>query len=376
MSRQKIAFLPDRGRVRVAGKDARKFLQNLIPADMELLAKQGALHTGILSPQGRILFEFFVCDVGREGNMASAGGEGTSQGYGLSAGDLNSGDLGSGSDLYDLETARDQAPALVRKLTLYKLRSDVTILDLSEHTRVATLWSEPPEPLTIATPALPPAGMTAFADPRLPALGWRVGLHIPGLEMGIDKDAPPVAIAGRDLTSAATETTCGGDDPDNAHFFAAVARSFDAEIVAPPAYHAHRIALGVPEGGPDYAWGEALPHEALYDQWGGVSFTKGCFPGQEVVARMHHKNAARTRFMSVTSLSGEALPRMGAEVRAGGALIGHMGSSAGPRGLSLLRLDRVADAIGQTETMRAGDTAISVARPAYATFSLGQPPKQ
>ena len=58
---------------------------------------------------------------------------------------------------------------------------------------------------------------------------------------------------------------------------------------APEDYHAHRIALGVPEGGKDYVLGDTFPHEADMDQLNGVSFSKGCFVGQEVVSRMQNR---------------------------------------------------------------------------------------
>ena len=64
-------------------------------------------------------------------------------------------------------------------------------------------------------------------------------------------------------------------------------------------YHAHRIALGVPEGGRDYAFGDAFPHEAMFDQLAGVDFNKGCFVGQEVVSRMEHRGTARKRIVGV-----------------------------------------------------------------------------
>ena len=64
-------------------------------------------------------------------------------------------------------------------------------------------------------------------------------------------------------------------------------------------YHAHRIALGVPEGGKDYAFGDTFPHEANLDLLNGVSFSKGCFVGQEVVSRMQHRGTARKRIVIV-----------------------------------------------------------------------------
>ena len=68
----------------------------------------------------------------------------------------------------------------------------------------------------------------------------------------------------------------------------------------PPAYEAHRIALGVPRGGLDFIYGDAFPHETDMDQLGGVDFDKGCFVGQEVVSRIEHRGTARTRVVPVT----------------------------------------------------------------------------
>ena len=95
----------------------------------------------------------------------------------------------------------------------------------------------------------------------------------------------------------------------------------------------------MPEGGKDYAFGDAFPHEADLDQLGGVSFTKGCFVGQEVVSRMQNRATVRKRVVPVT---GEAPLTPGAEVTAGAAVIGsdrlgrrHAG--AGPRSASIAR---------------------------------------
>ena len=60
MADTKIALLPDRGAVTIAGEDARTFLQGLVTNDMALIDKQPALYAGLLTPQGKILFDFFV----------------------------------------------------------------------------------------------------------------------------------------------------------------------------------------------------------------------------------------------------------------------------------------------------------------------------
>ena len=92
---------------------------------------------------------------------------------------------------------------------------------------------------------------------------------------------------------------------------------------------------GIAEGGRDYPLGDTFPHEANYDRDAGVSFTKGCFVGQEVVARMQNKTVVRKRVVAIT---GTAPLTAGAEVLIGGtAAIGTIGSVDGspcPRALA------------------------------------------
>ena len=64
MTPAKLALLPDRGVVRVAGEDAEKLLQGIITSDMGRLGSQPAIHAALLTPQGKILFDFFVAKAG------------------------------------------------------------------------------------------------------------------------------------------------------------------------------------------------------------------------------------------------------------------------------------------------------------------------
>ncbi|MGH3631764.1 MAG: YgfZ/GcvT domain-containing protein, partial [Sciscionella sp.] len=150
-----------------------------------------------------------------------------------------------------LDCPRALAETLVGKLAFYKLRAIVAIEDLSETRAVMALWDGAGESK---------AGVS-YPDPRLPALGWRVML-------------PPQSV-----NQAAANLG---------------ARLADAEI-----YDAHRIALGVPQGGVDFVYGDTFPHEADLDQLGGVDFRKGCYVGQEVVSRVEHRNSARRRVVPV-----------------------------------------------------------------------------
>lgn len=275
MTQAKIAVLPDRGIVSVTGADARTFLDNMITNDMALVDEARALFTGLLSPQGKVLFDFFVVPVD--------GG-------------------------YLLDVARDKAGELAKRLAMYKLRAAVAISDVSADTVVMALWGHDPHSFM----------KSACVDTRAVGLGLRL------------YSTPSHAI----------------DDAKATNGFDATAGD----------YHAHRIALGVPEGGRDFAYGEVFPHEALMDQLSGVSFTKGCYVGQEIVSRMEHRGTARKRFVRVTS--DVALPPRGTDVLAGEVAIGLMGSSDGMNGLALLRLDRLAEFAAKGVGLTVGGNAL------------------
>jgi folate-binding protein YgfZ len=129
-----------------------------------------------------------------------------------------------------------------------------------------------------------------------------------------------------------------------------------------------RIAFAVPEGGKDYAYGDAFPHEACLDLLHGVSFKKGCFVGQEVVSRMQHRGTTRTRVLAVSAE--QPLPQGGADIVAGGIAMGRLGSVAGQRGIALARVDRVKEALEKGQTFTASDIAVELAAPAWASYSL------
>jgi folate-binding protein YgfZ len=287
MTECSIAVLPERAVIRVSGTAAASFLQGLITNNVDKATEGRGTHAGLLSPQGKVLFDFFVIAEG-------------------------------GSFLLDV--AKDQAAALVQRLGFYKLRAAVEIAP-EPGLGVAACWGDAPQ--------LPP-GVIAYADPRLPELGLRL-----------------IAPSDADLSGLGCAAASAGD------------------------YQALRVALGVPEGGRDYTFGDAFPHEAMFDQLDGVDFHKGCFVGQEVVSRMEHRGTARKRIVGV---DGEgALPASGTAITAGDVPIGTLGSVAGASGLALLRLDRAEEAKARGERLRAGDVAISVRIPSWARFKSPAP---
>lgn len=291
MSELKIALLPNRGVLRVSGEDAQKFLQGIITADMDLLGAKGvALHSGLLSPQGKILFDFFVVP---------------------------------DADGYLVETDKAHVADLVKRLMMYKLRADVSVTDASADYTVAAVWGANCDAFAGKV------NCSCFLDPRLPGMGGR-------LLMTLANDG--------------------------------VLKELRADTASEPAYDAHRIALGVPEAGKDFPLGDTFPHEALYDQLGCVSFTKGCYVGQEVVSRMQHRSTARKRVVPVTS--DKPLPATGSEVLAGTAVIGNLGTVAGNSALALLRLDRAGEAADKGEPLMAGAAQIAISLPHWASFKF------
>ena len=135
------------------------------------------------------------------------------------------------------------------------------------------------------------------------------------------------------------------------------------------AYEAVRVAAAVPEGGKDYAYGDAFPHEACFDLLHGVSFKKGCYVGQEVVSRMQHRGTARTRCWPYRRR--RRCPAGGADILADGFAVGRLGSVAGTRGIALARLDRVGEALAKGQPLNAGGVAVTLSVPSWASYSLG-----
>jgi folate-binding protein YgfZ len=142
---------------------------------------------------------------------------------------------------------------------------------------------------------------------------------------------------------------------------------------SPADYHAHRIALGIPEGGTDFAFGEAFPHDADMDQLGGVDFRKGCYIGQEVVSRMEHRGTSRRRIVLAASL--HALPS-GAPITADGKPLGQVMSVAGSQGLAQIRVDRAKAAMDAGLAVLAADVPVSLTLPAWARFGWATSPSE
>lgn len=179
-----------------------------------------------------------------------------------------------------LECATEQAESLRSQLLRFRLRSDVQLEPTGM--RALAAWGERPEAALLEN-------AITFADPRVEAAGWRL------------LDAPP-------------ETTLTATEQD---------------------YNLHRLVLGLPDGVQDCEVGRTLVAEANMDLLGGVSWTKGCYMGQEVTARMHYRTLVKKRLVPIASTA--PLPAPGTPVLADGVEVGTLRSSQDHIGLALLK---------------------------------------
>jgi folate-binding protein YgfZ len=281
----KFCVLRDRGVIELAGAEAAPFLQRLITNSVLDIPQGEGRYSGLLSPQGKLLFDFFVVPL--------------------------PGEMGPG---YLFDCVGAQAGDLVKRLNLHKMRAKIVIEDKSEKFAVAAVFD-----------GEAPAGVAGFEDiegvifrdTRSPLMGFRI-------------------IAPRDAV-------------------ASIVNAGEA------AYEAYRIKQGVPKGGFDFTYGDAFVHDVNLDVMNGVDFKKGCYVGQEVVARVHFRKSARKRIVKI-HFDGPA-PVPGTQIMAGNISIGQVGSTVGSFGLAMLRLDRFEEASAAGTAMKAGDVTVDVIVP-------------
>jgi folate-binding protein YgfZ len=282
------AHLNDRALVSIAGPDAEHFLQNIVTTDVVGIAPGDVWPGALLTPQGKIMFDFLVSRRGEDGFL--------------------------------LECRSDFVDDFVRRLTLYKLRSKLEITKLDQSV-VAVAWQDD-SPASQSDSGASQTDSSRLRDRRFPEAANVVRHH----------DGLPAADASEED------------------------------------YTALRIAHGVAESGSDYALGDAFPHDILFDQNGGVGLKKGCFVGQEVVSRMHHRGTARRRLLIAAGET--ALPAPGTDITAEGRSVGTLGSVAGAKGLAIARIDKVKSAMDGGVPLMAGASAVTLSIPTFAKFGF------
>ena len=290
------AGLADRAVLRVAGKDRGAFLQGLVSNDVNKVGRDRAIYAALLSAQGKYLNDFFIVELG---------------------------------EAFFLDTEAARLADLKRRLTLYKLRAEVEILDASEQFVVAALFGEG----ALSACGLPPQPGAArrignailYVDPRLAALGARL----------LRPRSEPFPMAAFSKGDAA-------------------------------AYDQLRLSLGVPDGSRDLAVDKTILLEAGFDELNGVDWQKGCYVGQELTARTKYRGLIKKRLVPV-AIEG-VTPAPGSPVMLGTREAGEMRSGRDGIGIALLRLEALDEALSTGEPLIAGETRLRPRKPDWAGF--------
>jgi folate-binding protein YgfZ len=291
MTELRFHLSPDRAIIAVAGEDRQTFLQGLISNDTAKISASRAIYATLLTAQGRFLFDLFVADE---------------------------------ADRYLVDCASPRRADLVKRLSMYRLRSKVTIADADNDWCVALVFGDRAASAfgvgAGAGNAAVFGGGIAYVDPRLPELGVRLIL--------------PRGTARQELAKLpAAEDLDGG------------------------AYHRLRIGLGVPDAARDLTPEKSILLENGFDELNAVDWQKGCYMGQELTARTRYRGLVRKRLLPVR-IEGAA-PAPGTPLMLGDRELGEMRSASadGTIGLAMVRLEALAK--DASPTFIAGDTKLS-----------------
>ena len=278
MAERNFIVLERRSVLVVAGADAGAFLQNLISNDVDRVEERRAIYATLLTPQGKFLHDFVV-----SAHPQAADG-------------------------YLIETEAGRADDLEKRLTMYRLRADVTMTRADPDWAVfagfgdgtaQALGLEPDAGSAAAT-----AGGVICVDPRLAALGIRAVGPAPDMRQRLE--------------------TAGFSETDQS------------------AYEHLRLSLGVPDGSRDILVEKSFPLECNLDDLNAIDYEKGCYVGQELTARTHHRAKIRKRLFPVKSQG--PVPEAGTPITFNGKEVGEMRSGDGQQGLALLRIESLRSA--------------------------------
>lgn len=248
--------LTHRGILRLTGADCLKLLQGLVTNDVNLASEDRVIYSLLLSPQGRFQHDFFI------------------------------GQNGIGEFFLTPELSR--IDDLIKKLSMYKLKSDVAIENISAD--FFLVW-QPHESTNTPGTILQAPPSLIFIDPRNTAMG----MH------------------------------------------ALVPKGDFSEDFA--LYHRKRLTLGIPEGSLDMIVDKAIPLENNMDDLNAISWTKGCYMGQELTSRTKHVGEVRKKLFPVV-VEGP-LPTFDASLFYRDEEVGLFKSGFEKRGLALIRIENL-----------------------------------
>ena len=238
MKINKVYILEDRGLLYINGDDAKEFLQNIITNNIENVTEDKSCFSALLSPQGKYLYDFIIIK-------------------------HKSG--------YFLDCEKQNLEKLYKQLNLYKLRSKVEILNLSNEFVVAVLSREKFLSLDNSKDE---EGFTVkfredsiFLDPRSKNLGARLIINLEKLHLSLKK-----------LELKISDT----DD-----------------------YYKLSHNLGIAQTDTNKLQNKIFGIECNFEELNGIDFKKGCYVGQENTARIKLKEKLNKRLFAIKVLDGE-----------------------------------------------------------------------
>ena len=292
-------LLASRAVLTVSGPDRRTFLQGLVSNDVDKAGEGQAIHAALLTPQGKFLHDLFIVELG---------------------------------DVLLLDVEAERRADLLKRLSMYRLRSKVTLADAGDDWSVMAFFG-PGAGLPFGLPdeagkAVPSSGGVVFVDPRLASLGLRGILP--------REEAEKIAIS-RGFAPAPFAT-----------------------------YDRLRLEHGVPDGSRDLPVEKAILLESGFDELNGVDWKKGCYMGQELTARTKYRGLVRKRLMPV-AIDG-AVPEPGTPLSFDGKDAGEMRSGVDGIGMALVRLEAAEAAAQANRPIEAGGSRLFPQRPEWAKF--------
>ena len=237
MNIQNVYILEDRGILYINGKDTKEFLQNLISNDINKVDDTNSCFSSLLTPQGKFLFDFIIVK-------------------------HKSG--------YFIDCEKSQTESLFKQLNIYKLRSDIEIMNLSNEFVVAAFSYEK---FLLFKDAKDISGNTfkyredpILLDPRNKNLGARLIINLEKLYLSLKK--------------------------------------LELKITNTNEYYEHSHELGIPQKDMRKLQNKLFGIECNFEELNGIDFKKGCYVGQENTARIKLKNKLSKRLLPIQLISG------------------------------------------------------------------------
>ena len=238
MNNHSVYILADRGILFINGADAKEFLQNLISNDINKVNEDSSCFTSLLTPQGKFLFAFIIAK-------------------------HKSG--------YFIDCEKSQTEALFKQLNVYKLRSKVEIMNLSNEFVIAAFNRE--KFLQFKDAKDEPGHTIKYRedsillDPRNKDLGARLIINLEKLYLSLKK----------------------------------------LELIDSPVKEYYQLSheLGIAQKGMNNLQNKLFGIECNFEELNGIDFKKGCYVGQENTARIKLKNKLSKRLLPIQLVKGE-----------------------------------------------------------------------